>query len=206
MSTANITCPSCKKQGNAVKHCIMHCEQYIMANVTQRAEWIKQAGYCVVCLHHGHKADTCAFRDRPASKCGFNNCSKHHHPTLHGAKDPYVTSVNIVSTVQPPVSMTPYMQPSHKFYQPKRPVCPPSGQHAFNTNPIEDRREDLEELKRLLTLPMQPGGSVLMQMQRIWVQYGPRRERTLLNTFWDNGSTCSLIVSSVAERYKLPGY
>ena len=41
---------------------------------------------CVIFLHPNHKVD----KDNAKRICGLDSCARHHHPSLHGAKDPQV--------------------------------------------------------------------------------------------------------------------
>ena len=52
---------------------------------------------------------------------------------------------------------------------------------------------------------MVDGDSVLLLMQSITVKYGPIGEMTEITTFFDNGSTCSLVLSETAELLGCPG-
>ena len=42
-------------------------------------------------------------------------------------------------------------------------------------------------------------------MQKVTVKYGPRGEMTEITLFWDNGSTCSLVLTETAEQLGCPG-
>ena len=71
-------------------HCLYHCAGYAAEAVDKRA------GYCLVCLYPGHTAGACKNAMNPKNVCSKKGCQKHHHPSLHGAKDRYRTSVNIL--------------------------------------------------------------------------------------------------------------
>ena len=53
-------------------------------------------GYCLVCLCPGHTAEACKNATNPKYVCSMKGCQTHHHPSLHGNKDKYVTSNNIL--------------------------------------------------------------------------------------------------------------
>ena len=69
----------------------------------------------------------------------------------------------------------------------------------------EIRAKELLGMKELLKLPLIDGNKVLLLMQVIEVKYGPRGELTQLVVFWDDGSTCSLVVTETAEMLQCPG-
>ena len=77
-------------------HCLFHCEGYAVEAVDKRAAMAKAGGYCPVYLYPGHAAEACKNATNPKSVCSMKGCQKHHHPSLHGFKDKYVTSVNIL--------------------------------------------------------------------------------------------------------------
>ena len=69
----------------------------------------------------------------------------------------------------------------------------------------EQRQKELLEMKELLKLPVVEGHRVLLLMQNITVKYGPRGELAEITVFWDDGSTCSLVLTSTAEMLGCPG-
>ena len=69
----------------------------------------------------------------------------------------------------------------------------------------EQRQKELLEMKELLRMPVVEGHRVLLLMQNITVKYGPRGELTEITVFWDDGSTCSLVLTSTAEMLGCPG-
>ena len=69
----------------------------------------------------------------------------------------------------------------------------------------KERAKDLQEMVDLLKLPVVDGESVLLQTQSVAVKYGPGGKLTELVVFWDNGSTCSLILTETAELLGCPG-
>ena len=54
---------------------------------------------CVICLHPNHTADQCYDKDKKKRICGLDGCKSHHHPSLHGAKDPLVASCNVTRVI-----------------------------------------------------------------------------------------------------------
>ena len=69
----------------------------------------------------------------------------------------------------------------------------------------EDRARELVEMKELLKLPALEGNKVLLVIQKVMVKYGPQGEMTGLTVFWDDGSTCSLVLTETAELLGCPG-
>ena len=62
-----------------------------MMSVPEKVGIVKQSQSCAVCLHPGHTSDKCDFKDKDKNICGFGGCKSHHHPSLHGSRDVYVT-------------------------------------------------------------------------------------------------------------------
>ena len=91
-------CNSCQKTNP--NHCIAHCEKYITLAVDDRVNIIKTSQSCAVCLHPSHKTDACKLKDSPNYICGMNQCTSHHHPTLHGSKDPFTAKMNVLIAQQ----------------------------------------------------------------------------------------------------------
>ena len=69
----------------------------------------------------------------------------------------------------------------------------------------EQRAKELEEIQELLKLPAVEGGNVLLLIQTVMVKYGIAGELTEISVFWDNGSTCSLVLTETAEMLGCPG-
>ena len=100
-------CHGCKYIGNqhsscsgcimttSLNHCLYHCEGYAAEAVDKRAAMAKAGENCPVCLYPGHLAEACKNATNPKYVCCMKGCKKHHHPSLHGAKDKYVTSVEV---------------------------------------------------------------------------------------------------------------
>ena len=86
-------CPGCKRS-SGINHCLLHCEGFTVLSVKDRVEVIKLAKHCAVCLYSSLTEDKCFLKDKDSHICGINGCSSHHHPSLHGSRDIYVTGVN----------------------------------------------------------------------------------------------------------------
>ena len=72
---------------------------------------------------------------------------------------------------------------------------------------VEKERREVEyrEIEALLKVPMINGDRVLLLLQKVWMKFGIDSSRIEINVFFDNGSTCSLILTHVAEQYGLLG-
>ena len=78
----NLTnCVGCKKTSN-IDHCLLHCGQFLCLGVEDRVKLVKSVNGCVVCLHTGHQAATCNYKDKSNWICGISGCRSHHYPTL----------------------------------------------------------------------------------------------------------------------------
>ena len=67
------------------------------------------------------------------------------------------------------------------------------------------RAKELQDMKELLKLPLIDGNRVLLLMQIIEIKHGPQGDLFQLVVFWDDGSTCSLVVTDTAEKLECPG-
>ena len=67
----------------------------------------------------------------------------------------------------------------------------------------KSREKEVEELKKILESPMINGDRILLMLQEIWMRFGLYSAQVKINVFFDNGSMCSLILTSLAEEYKL---
>ena len=78
------------------------------------------------------------------------------------------------------------------------------------TKPAQDtasRKTRMEEMKTADSLLNQPdldGDRVMMLVQKVTAVSGKAREEVTTSAFFDNGSTCSMITSSLARRLGLP--
>ena len=57
----------------------------------------------------------------------------------------------------------------------------------------------------LLKLPAIEGNNVLLLIQSVTIKYGLKGEMTEISLFWDNGSSCSLVLTETAEMLGCPG-
>ena len=200
-----LTCPGCKKSGSKLTHCLAHCSSYNMLNVDGKVDILKQAQGCGICIAYNHQSDQCRYKDSSKSICGFDDCKSHHHPSLHGSKDKFVTAIN---SVQVKVKFQ-----KQKFGKEIEIACSKSCEimtRAYSTESEEydsqrRRKKECDDLSKLLSEPMIESDRILLVLQEIWMTFGPEGNRVKLNVFFDNGSTCSLILTSVAEKYRLWG-
>ena len=87
-----------------------------MVDMAGKTELVKKASTCVVCLAVGHAAEDCNWKDKDNSVCGLERCTLHHHPSLHGSKDKFMTSVSslVSSPISPPIEVEPQVT-KHSF-------------------------------------------------------------------------------------------
>ena len=186
-------CPGCQqvsKAGQKVCHCIFHCGEYRKAGLEQKTKIVKDAQLCVICLSGGHPSSACESRD---PVCGMEGCRKKHHSDLHGSTDPYVVSVNFIRAGSLAYSLK-------KSYH--KAACNSVTTHMEG---VSRRREEMEEIERIVGLPPIPGEQVLLLFQEINIVHGLKRLEDKVKTFWDDGSTCSLIKTTTAEHFQLRG-
>ena len=128
---------------------------------------VKKAGFCVVCLGSNHAADSCNFKDDNRSKCGLDGCVKPHHPSLHGSRDPFVTSVATITTVRIEAPTTPVG--SFASWKPNTGVLY-NVQTSKAELEMQQRRRHLEVevIRKHLRTPMLNGDHVLL----LFKQYG----------------------------------
>ena len=69
----------------------------------------------------------------------------------------------------------------------------------------EQRAKELQEMEELLKLPIVDGNNMLLLMQSVTVKHGVAGELAQITVFWDDGSTCSLILSETAGVFGCPG-
>ena len=197
---SNLTsCIGCKKNNN-IDHCLLHCGQFLCLGVEDRVKLVKAANGCVVCLHTGHQAASCNYKDKSNWICGISGCRSHHHPTLHGSTDVFV-KVNTISVAEQDrfedvtdwEARADYLQDSYL-------VNEHDGKEI-----TADRQDELREAKEELKKPGLNGDQVLLVIMEVSMVYGPQRLLTSVVTFFDDGSTCSIILNSVAKQYGLLG-
>lgn len=70
-----VECPRCKassklsfcagcKASSSITHCLLHCEGFMVLSVKDRADIVKTAKACAICLHPSHTADRCCNKDK----------------------------------------------------------------------------------------------------------------------------------------------
>ena len=67
------------------------------------------------------------------------------------------------------------------------------------------RKVELQEVRNELKKPGLNGDQVLLVIQMVEMVYGPERMVTSIMTFFDDGSTCSVVLNSVAKQFGLLG-
>lgn len=197
-------CPGCTKVGKDLNHCLGHCPKYSMESVTGKTDMVKRSGACVVCLGVGHGADDCNFKDKDNSVCGLDGCTSHHHPSLHGSKDKFVTSVSATSIKLPKIKST--TQETFSNWKKAQEVLHKI-EGSKEEKQMEQKRREKEylEIQRLLEVPMLNGDRILLSLQSIAIKFGIDSKQTDVAAFFDNGSTCSLILEELAETLGLLG-
>ena len=202
-------CAGCGKSGQGLKHCLAHCSNYMEENVAGKAGMVVKAKGCVICLHPNHTADRCYDRDNSKRVCGVNGCKSHHHPTLHGAKEPQVASCNVTRVVAGSFGSWGEKFASQKMarcYSIKTASEGVRDEDEFQRQWQNQRREkELAEVTRKLGEKMQEGDSVLLIIQEINMVVGTGRVQRTVITFFDPGSTCSLVLTEFAEKHGLEG-
>ena len=206
-------------------HCLAHCSRFSGVSAKERGEMVIKGDNCIICLHHEHSTDSCFGKDQQKTICGLDGCSKRHHPSLHSAPQSVIQSVRtavhsvpVNSSKTDPGVISDTMGGSQslqgKFMSrinSKKVQC-----HKVSWNQEcwtggtkdrldEERAKDLKEMKELLKLPIIDGESVLLQIQTVQVKYGAEGRLSDIVLFWDNGSTCSLILTETAELFRCPG-
>ena len=227
------TCSGCSTKWAAkskADHCLAHCSKYAGASAKERGEMVIKGDNCLICLHHEHSTDSCFGIDQQRTICGMDGCKKRHHPLLHSAPQSTVQAVQTASHLlpiesgetDPGVTEVPsegaivadqsglqgrFMSrvnskkvQCHKVTWTKE--CWTGGTEVRLE---QQRAKELREMLELLKLPVVDGDNVLLLMQTVTVKYGPRGEMTEMTVFWDNGSTCSLILTETAELLGCPG-
>ena len=203
------SCAGCGKSGQGLKHCLAHCSNYMEENVGGKAGMVVKAKGCVICLHPNHTADRCYDKDNPKRVCGINGCKSHHHPTLHGSKEPQVASCNVTRVVTGSFGSWGEKFVSQKMarcYSMKTASEGVRDEEEFQRQWQNQRREkELAEVMRKLGEKMQDGDSVLLIIQEIIMVEGTGRIQRTVICFFDPGSTCSLVLTEFAEKHGLEG-
>ena len=217
-------CAGCKKT-SGISHCLLHCEGYMILSVKERVDMVKTAKHCAICLHPNHTADSCYNKEKDTYICGVNGCTSHHHPSLHGSRDVYVTGVNALlmqrvddregylcdgyvgnhgcigvgQDYAPVNDFSSRIQFIHDSYSSEQ-------FHKGAVNIVKTKREiELDEVIAELTKPLIDGEKVLMNISYIPTVSGIEGKISKIVGFFDNGSTCSIIKNAVAEGLKLYG-
>ena len=90
-------CLACGKgtaKGDKIHHCLEHCGKYMSMSADERSAVIELSKWCPVHLLGSHSLDECNMKSNVRFLCGVNNCSKHHHKSLHGSTTPFVASIH----------------------------------------------------------------------------------------------------------------
>ena len=198
-------CAGCGKDKSALKHCLAHCPRYVAEGVAGKAAMVLSSNSCVVCLHPGHKVDSCYDKDNAKRVCGLDGCRSHHHPTLHGARDASIVNCNAVRVTSGIFSGAGSMK-FERCNTTKVGNVKLMDEEDFLTSWQDDRRrQEMEELQRKLGEDIINGDQVLMMIQTIQMIYGKERKQMPVTGFHDPGSTCSLILNKLAESVGLIG-
>ena len=217
------------------EHCLAHCVEFTAASAKEKGDMVLKGQNCLICLHHEHDTSSCFGKDQQRTICGLGGCQKRHHPALHSAPQGTVQAVQSAAHLSagtgdgettPGVgdesSGNSLLQtavlaktgPQGKFLSKvvtKRVQTnriswtDPCWTGSTQVRIAEQRAKELEEIKELLKLPAVEGGNVLLLIQTVMVKYGPVGELTEISVFWDNGSTCSLVLTETAEMLSCPG-
>ena len=191
-------------------HCLAHCTVYMMENVAGKAGMVTKSRSCVICLHPNHSVDKCYDKDNPKRVCGLDGCNSHHHPTLHGAQDPRVATCNMtVVKLKGGFGRWGKNNIQEKFRK-----CNVTSvgltvledEDSYVAKWQRERRErEMNEVAKKLGEVLMDGDNVLLIIQTINMLCGPSRLQFTIISFFDPGSTCSLILTDFAEEHKLEG-
>ena len=192
------SCVGCKKTNN-IDHCLLHCVQYSALGVEDRVRLVKNANGCAVCLNTSHLADSCNYKEKNNWVCGLEGCRSHHHPTLHGSKDIFVKINTVVGEQSRFEEVTDWDARADYLHD----SFLASDQVASNIS--KEREAELKEVLVELHKPGLRGDQVLLVVQDVDMVFGMGRQVTKIVTFFDDGSTCSVILNSVAVEFGLLG-
>ena len=197
-------CAGCKKTSN-INHCLLHCSSFNLLSVADKVNVVKSSKSCAVCLHPSHTTDKCDFKDKDKNICGMDGCLSHHHPCLHGSKDIFVTGVNVLllQRIQDIAADTPEgCLPVSDWYGRQQYV---QDSYAVEAAEKTQREEELDGLRAEMAKPLLNGDKVLMTVMHLSVVYGVDRKGAQMVGFFDDGSNCSVIRTSLAEQLGLWG-
>ena len=80
------------------------------------------------------------------------------------------------------------------------------GHNSYLSSWQQKRRErEMAEIKELNRIPPHHGDKVMLIVDKIIMLHGLRREKETVTGFFDNGSTCSLVDTTMAKKYGLVG-
>ena len=95
-------CPGCGR-GTAVnekvEHCLEHCAAYMRMSVNERSSCVEAAKWCPIHLINTHELAKCNMTNASSTVCGKDNCTKHHHKSLHGSTTTFVASIHVTNTL-----------------------------------------------------------------------------------------------------------
>ena len=178
-------------------HCLYHCEGFMSEAVDKRTEMAKKGGYCPVCLYPGHNAATCKNADSSRYVCGVKGCDKHHHPILHGSKDKYVTSVNVVKAMEYSEAGVTSRDVDFSSVNTARMY------EVYGEKEVDERAREMMEARKKLAEPPVDGDKVLLVIQETIMVCRLGSVKVDVVTFFDDGSTCSVVLNSFAEKNNL---
>ena len=85
--------------GDRVHYCLEHCAAYMQMSAYDLSACIEKAKWCPVHLTR-HSLSECNMTNDSRYVCGIDNCSKHHHKSLHGGATPFLSQINSTATFQ----------------------------------------------------------------------------------------------------------
>ena len=180
----------------------------------------KAGGYCPVCLYPGQLAEACKNATKPKYVCSMKGCQKHPHPSLHGPKDKYVTSINILvatsecgngakdTSVGRGLTSATKVEPNVEHILIKVNFMKDVNSEIDNTfvkKEVNKRVRELDEGKKALLKQRIEGERVLMVIQMVPMKHGIAGGIAQAITFFDTGATCSVVRIQFAEDHKLYG-
>ena len=198
------SCSGCGKTWPAkskAEHCLAHCVKYSAASAKERGDMVIKGQNCLICLHHEHQTDSCFGKDQQRTICGLDGCKKRHHPSLHSAPQSVVQSVQVTSIIgvsssgfgdtYPGVSHAMPIQAQGQFLArlnekkvQMRGSWAASSWIGGTSSIVEElRAKELEEMQRLLQLPVIDGSHVLLVIQSAMVKHGVEGELAKITIF-----------------------
>ena len=133
----------------------------------------------------------------------MDGCRSHHHPSLHGSQDIYVTGVNVLllQQITDVAADTPEdcVRVSN-WYDRLQYV-----QDSYAVAEKSQREKELDDVRAEMSRPLINGDKVLMTVMCMSIVYGIERKEAKLVGFFDDGSNCSVIRTALAEELGLWG-